>query len=120
VTARIHGLKTVVLRLFSVITTPVIYGRLGESIVATTDRNATDWWKNFRGGHPATLWIAGRPIEVTGRAELDPAGIADAYAELGDRSRVWRWVDRGLGVRSTAPRGDPESAATEVVLVVFE
>ena len=96
-----------------------IHGQLGKSIVATTDRNATNWWKNFRDGHPATLWVEGQPVEMTGREELDPAEITDAYTELGYRSGAWRWATRGLGVQPTAPRDERERAATDVVLVVF-
>lgn len=102
------------------ITTPVIYGRLGKSIVATTDRNETNWWKNFRGGHPATLWIEGQPIEMNGQAELDPTEIVDAYTELGDQSWVWRWATRGLGIQPTAPIDEREAAATDVVMVIFK
>lgn len=102
------------------ITTPVIYGRLGTSVVATTDRHVTNWWKNFRGGHPATLWIDGQPVDLTGRAELDPAAITDAYTKLGYRSLAWRWATKGLGVQPTAPREEREAAAADVVLVVFD
>lgn len=102
------------------ITTPVMYGQLDNSVVVTTDRNATDWWKNFRDGHPATLWLGGQPVEVTGRAKLDPTEIADAYIELSTRSRVWRWVIRGLGIQPTAPRDEIEAATTDVVLVEFD
>ncbi len=101
------------------ITTPVIYGRLGKSIVATTDRNVTNWWKNFRSSHPATLWIDGQPVEMTGQAELDPTEIVDVYTQLSDKSRVWRWTTRGLGVQPNAPKDEREDAATDVVLVVF-
>ena len=102
------------------IRTPVVYGRLGKSIVATTDRNATTWWKNFRGGHPATLWIKGRPIAMYGQATLDTTEIVEAYAELSDRSRVWRWTTRGLGVSPTASKDEREAATEDVVLIVFD
>lgn len=100
--------------------TPVIYGRVGNSIVTTTDRHATTWWKNFRSSHSATLLINGEPIELKGQAELDPTKIEPIYAELSDQSWMWRFVIRLLGVNCGTQNAESDAMKGDIVLVVFK
>jgi deazaflavin-dependent oxidoreductase (nitroreductase family) len=40
-------------------TTPVNYGRAGDTLTCFSKRDRT-WWRNLRGGAPVTVWLRGR------------------------------------------------------------
>lgn len=101
------------------ITTPVLYERDGDDVVVTTHREAVNWWKNFRGSYPATLWLRGEPVEVTGAAVLNASEIADWLAYLGARSWLWRRLLGRFGVSARDSLDDLESTAENVVVVRF-
>lgn len=122
----LHGLASKYLLLLSYrgkksgkrFTTPVMYERDGETFVVTTFRDPVVWWRNFRNGHPATLWVRGDPVETNGQAVTDPGEIADWLEELDDRGRT-----RLLGffdLDSDRPRDELEAEADDLVVVRFE
>jgi hypothetical protein len=48
-------------------TIPVGYHDVGDAIVVmVSDAGHRQWWRNFRGGAPATLWLRGRPVAAHG------------------------------------------------------
>jgi hypothetical protein len=99
------------------IRTPVAYERDGRDVVVVTFRETVVWWRNFRDGHPATLWLDGRPVETRGRAVTDPGAVADWLDELADRGRTR--LLKFLDVPTDAPTADLESAAEGLVVVRF-
>ena len=99
-------------------TTPVMYERDEGTFVVTTFRDPVVWWRNFRDGHPATLWVRGEPVETAGQAVTDPGEIADWIEELDDRGRT-----RLLGffdLDPDQPRDELEAEANGLVVVRFE
>jgi hypothetical protein len=98
-------------------TTPVAYERDDREFVVTTFREPVAWWRNFRAGHPGTLWVRGQAIGVEGRAVTDTDEIADWLEELARRRRT-RILDF-FGVCADASRDEFEGAAESVVIVRF-
>lgn len=49
--------------------TPVLYRRVEGRILLLTPAEGTNWWKNFRGGHPLRIVVRGRRLAGTGRVE---------------------------------------------------
>jgi len=97
-------------------TTPVAYERDGTDVVVTTFRDEAVWWRNFRDGHPATLWLRGEPVDATGRASTDEAVVADWLETLADRdSRLLSFFD----VPAEGDRAAREAAAEDLVVVRF-
>lgn len=48
-------------------TIPVGYHDVGDAIVVmVSDAAHRQWWRNFHGGAPATLWVRGRPVAARG------------------------------------------------------
>jgi hypothetical protein len=48
-------------------TIPVGYHDVGDAIVVmVSDAAHRQWWRNFHGGAPATLWLRGRPVAAHG------------------------------------------------------
>ena len=99
------------------ITTPVLYERDGGDLVVTTAQNEVTWWKNFRGGHPATLWVRGAPVETMGRAVIEPEAVEAWVEDLRNRSGLWRVIVRGLSAAASG-QGERESGA-DLVIVRF-
>lgn len=100
------------------VSTPVMTVPDGAARVVTTYREGVTWWRNFRDGHPATLWIAGQPHSMEGRAETDPDAVAEWLQTLADREN-----ERLLGffgLSTNASRAEIETAAEEIVVVRFE
>lgn len=99
--------------------TPVLYERDGSTIVVTTGRREGTWWKNFRDGHSATLWVEGEPIETVGRAVTDADTVAGWTDELTRRSAFWGRLFEGY--RSiTGSSSGPEDRTSAFVVVRFE
>ena len=101
------------------ITTPVLYERDRDDVVVVTSRDDANWWKNFRGGHPATLWLRGEPVEVTGKTVLDASEIADWLVYLGARSWLWRRLLGRFGVSARNSLDELEAAVENLVVVRF-
>ena len=48
-------------------TIPVGFHDVGDAIVVmVSDAAHRQWWRNFHGGAPATLWLRGRPVAAEG------------------------------------------------------
>jgi deazaflavin-dependent oxidoreductase (nitroreductase family) len=57
-----------------VISTPVNVSREGDSYTVVSMRDRT-WWRNLRGGAPASLRVGGRTITVHGEIVEDPGEV---------------------------------------------
>lgn len=97
------------------ISTPVLYEPDGGDLVVTTARSEVIWWRNFRCGHPATLWVRGERVETTGRAITAPKSVEAWTDELANRSGLWRVVLRGLRAAASG-QGERERGADLVVV----
>jgi len=97
--------------------TPVAYVRDEGAVVVTTFLEEATWWRNFRDGHPATLWLQGQPVAATGRATTDAAAVADWLETL--RERASRFLGF-FGVPDDPDRADLERSADGLVVVRFE
>ncbi len=102
-------------------TTPVAYDRRGDTLITTTLRHQSNWWKNFRTEHPATVWLRGYRRKTTGLATTDAREIAEFV-----RSALVRYgVERAkwLGLKITGeelPTVDElETIADDLVVVRF-
>jgi F420H(2)-dependent quinone reductase len=83
--------------------TPVRYHLNQDAVLVTTEG---PWWHNFRGGHPARLWLRGREVAATGEAVADPEQVAQALtAIVGTQPSYGRWVNVRVG-----PGGQPDPA----------
>ena len=77
-------------------TTPVGYVRQDDHLIVFTH---SAWWKNFRGGAPVSMWIAGKPYRGRAVPVTDPAQIKDRVKALieshpPERARqMGFWVD---------------------------
>lgn len=99
------------------IRTPVMAVEDGEDRVVTTYREGVTWWRNFRDGHDAVLWIRGEAVPVHGRATTDESDVADWLREMRDRGN-------GRLLQFFGLPADPEEsaiklAAEDVVFVRF-
>jgi hypothetical protein len=62
-------------------TIPVGYHDVGDAIVVmVSDAAHRQWWRNFHGGAPATLWLHGRAVPAHGVV------VPPASAEFGARA----------------------------------
>ena len=126
--SRFHGLLSGHLLLLSYegrvsrtrITTPLLYEPIQGDFVVTTVRGEATWWRNFRGGYPATALIRGEPIDVRGVARTEPLEVAVWLRELATRSCFWRLVLRHYGVDQSHPPDRLEAAAETFVFVRFQ
>ena len=89
----------------------------GDDRVVTTYRDGVTWWRNFREGHDAVLWIRGEAVPVVGQATTDDATVADWLREMRDRGngRLLQF----FGLPADPEESDIESAAEDVVFVRF-
>lgn len=102
-------------------TTPVAYDRRGDSLVVTTLRNRSNWWKNFREKHPATVWLRGYRRKTTGRAVTDEREIAEFVRSALVRYGVERarWMGLKIDGDDTPTVEELESVTGDLVVVRF-
>jgi len=63
-------------------TIPVGYHDVGDAIVVmVSDAAHRQWWRNFHGGAPATLWLRSRPVAFHGIVVPPPSAEFGARAE---------------------------------------
>lgn len=65
----------------NLITTPVNYVQDGNMLWVTSTRERT-WWRNLRGGAPATLLLKGKEITARGEAMEDDEAVAAGFTRL--------------------------------------
>ena len=97
-------------------TIPVMYARLGDTIVAlAVAPDAKQWWRTFRIGAHARLRIAGAVSDVRGRLLAGPEGRAAlrAYLERFPRAA------RALGAEVSSSDDELDAALAVVALVAF-
>ncbi len=97
-------------------TIPVMYARLGETIVAlAVAPDSKQWWQTFRTGARATLRIAGADTVARGRRLAEPEGRAalSAYLERFPRAA------RALDTEVSSPDEKLDAALAAVALVAF-
>ncbi len=63
------------------ISTPVNYVREGEVLWVTSTRERT-WWRNLRGGAPATLLLKGREVTARGEAIENDEDVTAGFIHL--------------------------------------
>ena len=81
--------------------TPISYGREGETVWLITNPKYT-WWKNFQTPAPVTLWIAN--VERRGTAQVQKVSPAEMAQKI-------QLVYRGI------PAQQAEAMAGNIVLV---
>lgn len=99
-------------------TTPVAYDRRGDTLVTTTLRDESNWWKNFREEHPATVWLRGYRRKTTGLATTDAGEIAEFVRSALVRYGVGRARWLGLTVEGDQPPTVEQLRAVAKKLVV--
>jgi F420H(2)-dependent quinone reductase len=101
--------------------TPVAYDRREDVLVATTFRHHSNWWKNFREEHPATVWLRGVRRKTTGLATTNAREIAEFVRSSLVRYGVERARWLGLKVEGEDPPSveELETVADELVVVRF-
>ncbi len=82
------------------ISTPVNYVRDGETILITS-RNERTWWRNLRGGAPATLLIAGKTYRAEGNV------IEDRVEVKSELLRFFRLTKRTIAGIHLTSDGQP-------------
>ncbi|MFB6129290.1 MAG: hypothetical protein ABEJ28_00520 [Salinigranum sp.] len=58
-------------------TTPVLYRRTDSGVDLFTPAAETTWWRNFRGGHPASALLCGTWRRGRGEVVADEASVFD-------------------------------------------
>lgn len=58
-------------------TTPALYRRTGGGVVLFTPVAATNWWWNFRGGHPADVLVRGEWRRGEGEVVSDEDAVVE-------------------------------------------
>ena len=53
--------------------TPVLYRETDDGVVLLTPMGVTNWWRNFEGGHPASVLLRGEWRDGTGEVVTDDA-----------------------------------------------
>ncbi|MEO6061961.1 MAG: nitroreductase/quinone reductase family protein [Thermoflexales bacterium] len=110
----LHGLISSAVMLMSVkgrrsgriLSTPVNYVRVGNSLW-TVSRPERQWWRNLRGGAPATLRLAGRDVTMLGIALETPEDVAAGLARIVQRQPALR---KKLGLPGVT-EGTPDAIA---------
>ncbi len=89
-----------------------------EGCYTVTSLRGRSWWRNLRGGRPATLWVAGRRHAVRGEVVEDRDGIRDGLRDFFTRHPKYA---KYFGVRFNQDgqplREDVERAAGERVII---
>ena len=57
--------------------TPLNYARTGDELTITSQRQRT-WWRNFIGGAPVRLRLAGEQVNARAIAQVDPDEVAQS------------------------------------------
>jgi len=85
-------------------TIPVGYQRFDDTVVILASRKfMKTWWRNYTTPGPATLRIRGR--DLTGTAEVVPAGSAE-FGERFDASfQRMPWLGKQFGIRYDKKQG---------------
>ena len=102
-------------------TTPVAYDRRGDTLIATTLRQQSNWWKNFRKEHPATIWLRGYRRKATGLAITDTHDIAEFVRSALVRYGIERakWLGLKITGDETPTVDDLATVADDLVVVRF-
>ncbi|WP_423745039.1 nitroreductase/quinone reductase family protein (plasmid) [Haladaptatus sp. SPP-AMP-3] len=102
-------------------TTPVAYDRREDTLVATTLRHHSNWWKNFREEHPATVWLRGTRRKTTGLATTDTREIAEFVRSALVRYGIERarWLGLKIEGDELPTVEELEAVAPELVVVRF-
>jgi hypothetical protein len=96
-------------------TTPVSYSRQGEELWVISKRERT-WWRNLRGGAPASLLMRGQQVPAYGEAVTDESQVASMLGEfLGHNPNL----AKPLGVSMPDGRADPQDLAESAKVRVF-
>ena len=89
-------------------TIPVGYHDVGDAIVVmVSDAAHRQWWRNFHGGAPATLWLRGRPVAAHG--VVVPPSSAEFGARAEQAFRRARFIAGIFGIAF-----DPAIGLTDV------
>lgn len=58
-------------------TTPATYRRTDDGVVLFTPAEATNWWRNFRGGYPVDVLVRGEWHRGRAAVDRDEAAVLD-------------------------------------------
>ncbi len=99
------------------ISTPVNVVRNGDSLTVVSLRNRT-WWRNLRGGGPATLRLAGRQLSVRGEVLEVQSDVAEAFAHLFQRFPNYaKYYGVRLAADGSVDRGALDQLAEKHVVI---
>ncbi len=89
--------------------TPVNYVRTGEELMVTSQRHRT-WWRNFIGGAPVRLWLAGEQVNARAITQVDPDEVVQSLQKyLTAAPQIARYFQVSLD-----EQGRPKSAEVEL------
>lgn len=78
-------------------TTPILYRRTPDGVVLVTPAGATNWWRNFRGGHPVSVRLQGEWHGGEGEVVSDEEAILEHFRWLvGPIRRLERLLGRAV------------------------
>lgn len=100
-------------------TTPVLYRRDGDRIVLLTPAEGTNWWKNFREGHPLGLLVRGTRLTGTGTVETDGDAVFETVRWAASPMRLATGLLPGRTIPSET-RVREKAGEFVVVVVTFD
>ncbi|WP_323173650.1 hypothetical protein [Natrialba sp. PRR66] len=68
--------------------TPVLYWRRNTNVFLLTPKRQTNWWKNFRGGHPLSMRYRGREVSGIGEVKTDEKTVLESLEWISTPLRV--------------------------------
>lgn len=102
------------------ITTPVNYIADGNRLLTVSLRERT-WWRNFRGGAPASLRLRGKEVPAQGRVVEDPAAVAAGLGEyLQLTPQLARYFDVDLSADDESLRQALQQASANRIIIEFQ
>ncbi len=97
--------------------TPVNYVRSGDELLITSQRQRT-WWRNFIGGAPVRVWLAGEPVTAWALAQVNPDEVAQSLEKyLTAAPQIARYFQVSLDDQSHPKSAEVQLAAQNRVTV---
>lgn len=101
-------------------TTPVNYLRQGDLLSTISHRNRA-WWKNLRGGAPATLRLLGKDVPAAGSVIEEDNAVAEKLTGFFQQApQIARYSGIGLDEHGRPRPEDILQAAKSRVMVQFK
>jgi len=96
-------------------TTPTMYRRTPDGVVLFTPAEATNWWRNFRGGYSLTVLLRGEWRRGEGEVVSDESAVLDHLRWLAwPLRRVGRFVGATASIDERLERAAPSFVLVRV------